>query len=122
MAAVGVALLVAVFVLPQRKLVEERARKPLYEERCSANWRFAHGVLVAGGNIPMARISFYDDFFVVALVKLTKVLYSEILSTNSKSGWLSNSITIRFGNGRSLVLHPKNFERVRSLIEGNRPK
>ena len=38
--------------------------------------------VVAGGDIPIARISFYDDFFLVALVTLTKVLYSEVLSTD----------------------------------------
>jgi hypothetical protein len=122
MAGVGVALLGAMFVLPRRKLAEEKEKKPLYEERCSAYWRFARGAVVAGGNIPIARISFYDDFFVVALVKLTKAFYSEVLSTDFKAGWLSNSITIHFATGRSLVLHPKNFEKVRSLVETSAPR
>jgi hypothetical protein len=121
-AGVGVILLMAMFILPQRKLPEEKEVKPLYEERCSANWRFARGAVVAGGNIPIARISFYDDFFVVALVTLTKVLYSEVLSTDFKKGWLSKSITINFAKGRSLVIHPKNFEKVRSLIEASGAK
>ena len=119
---VGAVLLAAMFVLPQRKLPEEKEKKPLYEERCSANWRFARGMVIAGGNIPIARISFYDGFFVVALVTLTKVLYSEVLSTDFKKGWLSKSITIHFAKGRSLVIHPKNFEKVRSLIEASGAK
>ena len=114
---IGTFLLLAMFVLPQRKLPEEKNKKPLYEERCSANWRLAKGVVIAGGNIPMARISFYDDFFVVALGALTKVLYSEVLSTSFKKGWLSSSITIHFAKGRSLLVYTKNFEKVRSLIE-----
>lgn len=116
-AGVGALLLVTMFVLPQRRLPEEKGRKPLYEERCSANWRFARGAIVAGGNIPIARISFYDDFFVVALGTLTKVPYSEVLSTEFQKGWLSKSITIHFTKGRSLVIHPKNFDKVRSVIE-----
>lgn len=116
-AGIGAFLLLVMFVLPQRKLPEEKEKKPLYEERCSANWRFAKGAIIAGGNIPIARISFYDDFFVVALGTLTKVLYSEVLSTSFKSGWLSSSITIHLAKGRSLLIHPKNFEKVRSLIE-----
>ena len=116
-AGVGAFLMLTMFVLPQRKLPEEKEKKALYEEKCSANWRFAGGVIIAGGNIPIARISFYDDFFVVALVALTKVHYSEVLSTSFKSGWLSNSITIHLEKGRSLLIRPKNFEKVRSLIE-----
>lgn len=114
---IGAFLLLAIFVLPQRRLPEEKEEKPLYEERCSANWRFAKGTVIAGGNIPIARISFYDDFFVVALMTLTKVHYSEVLSTSFKSGWLSNSITIQLAKGRSLLIHPKNFKKVQSLIE-----
>lgn len=114
---IGVFLLLAMFVLPKRKLPEEKERKLIYEERCSANWRFAKGAVIAGGNIPIARISFYDDFFVVALGTLTKVLYSEILSTTYRSSWLSSSITIHLAKGRSLLIRPRNFKKVRSLIE-----
>lgn len=116
---IGAFLLLVMFVLPQRKLPEEQERKPLYEERCSANWQFAGGAVVAGGNIPIARISFYDGFFVVALLTLTKVQYSEVLSTSFKSGWLSSSITIHLPKGRSLVIRPKKIEKIRSLIEAN---
>lgn len=116
-AVVGLILMAAMFVLPNRRLPEEKGKKPLYEERCSAKWRFARGAVVAGGNIPIARISFYDDFFVVALGTLKKVLYSEVLSTNSTKGWLSPSITIHFSKGQSLVVHPKHLERVLSVME-----
>ena len=51
--------------------------------------------VVAGGDIPIARIPFYDDFFLVALVTLTKVLYSEVLSTDFKKGWLPVRLTLR---------------------------
>lgn len=115
-AAVGV-VLATLFLLSRRKLAEEMGKQPLYEERCSASWRFAHGVVVAGANIPIARISFYDDFFVVALVRVTMVRYSEIQSADFRNGWLSNSITIQLAKGRRLVLHPRNLERVRSLVE-----
>lgn len=118
-AGVGALLLVTMYVLPQRRLPEEKQRRPLYEERCSANWRFARGAIIAGGNIPIARISFYDDFFVVALGTLTKVPYSEVLSTDFKKSWLSKSITIHLTKGRRLVIHPRDLERVRSVIEAS---
>jgi len=118
-AGIGAFFLLAIFVLPQRKLPEEKDQKPLYEERCSVNWQFAGGVLSAGGNIPIARVSFYDGFFVVALLTLTKVHYSEVLSTSFKSGWLSRSITMHLAKGRSLVIHPKNIEKIRVLLEAS---
>ena len=49
-------------VLSQRKMPEEKGRKPLHTERCATYWRAFGGVLGAGGNLP-ARISFYVDFF-----------------------------------------------------------
>lgn len=114
---IGVFLLLAMFVMPLRRLPEEKEEKPLYEERCSAKWRFAKGVVVAGGNIPIARVSFYGDFFVVALGALTKVFYSEVQSTSFRNGWLSNSITIQLTKGRSLIIHPNNFKKIQSLIQ-----
>lgn len=114
---IGVFLLLAMFVVPLRRLPEEKKEKPLYEERCSAKWRFAKGTIIVGGNIPIARVSFYDDYFVVAMGTLAKVFYSEVLSTSFKSGWLSNSITIQLAKGRSLLIRPKNFKKVQSLIQ-----
>lgn len=113
---VGVFLILTMLLLPQRKLLDEKEKKPLYEERCAANWRSRGGGLVAGGNIPVARISFYDDFFVIALINLTKVNYSDVLSAAFKSGGLSNSVTIHLAKGSSLVIHPKNLEKLRSLM------
>lgn len=114
---VGLFLLLAMFFFPKRKLPEEKERQLLYEERCSANWRFAKGMIVAGGNIPMARISFYNDFFVVALGTVTKVFYTEVLSTSFKNSWLSSSITIHLAKGRSLLIHSKNPEKIQFLLE-----
>ena len=116
-AGIGVFLLSMMFVLPRRKLPEEKEQKSLHEEKCSAEWRFAKGFIGAGGNIPIARISFYDTFFVVAMGILTKVLYSEVLSTSFKSGLLSNSVTIHLAKGQSLFFHTRNSEKIRSLIE-----
>ncbi|MBI5450794.1 MAG: hypothetical protein HY940_05500 [Gammaproteobacteria bacterium] len=116
---IGAFLLWAMLIMPQRKLPEEKERKPLYEERCSAIWRFGEAVLIIGGNIPIARISFYDDFFVVSLGRIIKIPYSEILSASFKRRWFSNSITIRLDRKRSLLIHPRNFKKVQLFIENH---
>lgn len=116
---VGVFLLLAMFALPWRKLPEEKETKPLYWEKCSANWQLAKGALIAGGNIPFARISFYEDFFVVAMLFITKVYYSEVVSVSYKKGWFSRTITVHLAKGRSLLINPKNYDKVRALIESH---
>lgn len=116
---IGGFLLFVMFVMPRRKLPEEKERKPLYEERCSANWRLAGGSLTVGGNLPIARIAFYDDFFVIALMALKKISYSEIVSVSCNSGWLSKSITINFAKSKSLIIYPKKIEKILSLIKAN---
>lgn len=118
---VGGFLLLAMFALPWRKLPEEKETKPLYFEKCSAKWQLAKGALIAGGNIPIARISFYEDFFVVAMLFVTKVYYSEVVSVTYKKGWFSKTITIHLAKGRSLIINPKNYDKVRALIERNYP-
>lgn len=120
-AGIGGFFLLAIFFLPLRKLPEEHGKKPLHTERCSTYWRALGGALVAGGNLP-ARISFYDDFFVIARMTLVKFRYDEIRSISFKRGWIFNSVTIHFEDGRSLLFHPKNIEKVRSLIEVNAHK
>lgn len=113
---IGSFLLMTIFFLPLRKLPEEKGKKPLHTEKCSTYWQSLGGVFVAGGNLP-ARISFYDDFFVVARITFVKIHYSEIKSSSFKRGWLSNSVKLDFGKGRTLFFRPKNLEKVRSLIE-----
>jgi len=117
LAAIGFVFLLLIFVLPRRRLTEEKGIKLLYEEHCSANWKLAGGILVAGGNVPMARVSFYEHFFVVSLMGITKIYYSEVLSSSIQSNWFSKSITIKLAKGRSLVIRAKNLEKIQSIIE-----
>ena len=113
---IGLFFLLLIFVLPLRKTPEEKTREALYEERCSINWRYKGGI-IAGGNIPIARISFYDEFFVVALINATKVPYTDVLSCSSKSGWLSSSIEVTITGGRRLLIYSKNVKNVARLIK-----
>ncbi|MDO9163646.1 MAG: hypothetical protein Q8N35_15400 [Methylococcaceae bacterium] len=113
---IGIFFLLGMFILPYRKLPEENIQPTIHTERCSAYWRAFGGALLSGGILP-ARISFYADFFVVARMTLAKVAYSEIKSATFKRGWLSNSVTLNFGKGRSLFFTPKNVDKVQSLIE-----
>lgn len=110
------------FTFPRRRLPEENGLIPLYEERCLAipyKERLPPLINVSilwGGSIFPARIAFYEDFFVIAMIFMTKAHYSEVVSTSFKKSWLSNHITIRLTNGISLVLKPRNFEKIQSLI------
>ncbi len=121
-AIIGATLLTFIFVLPKRKLVEEKGITPLYEERCSANWKFGGGALIAGGNIPIARISFYENFFVVSMLCPTKINYSEIISADFKSNWFSKSVTLYFDKGNSLVIRPQNVKKIQSIVAAKNPK
>ena len=117
LAGIGAFLLTAIFVLPKRKAPEEKGKQPLYEERCSLYWKWFKGGMVAGGNIPIARISLYDSFFIVALIHPTKIPYSDISSVSLRKGWMSNSIIIQLVTGSSLHVHPRNVEKMLSLIK-----
>ncbi|WP_347989706.1 hypothetical protein [Methylomonas sp. AM2-LC] len=57
-----------IFILPFRKLPEEKMKLSLHSERCTTYWKAMHGILVSGG--PSARITFYDNFFIVARVTI----------------------------------------------------
>ncbi len=117
LAVLGASLLWLIsFLLSQRKLPEEKGKDSLHTERCATYWRALGGMLGIGGNLP-ARISFYDDYFVVARLTLNKVPYSEIRSISFKRGWILNSVTVHFDKGRSLFFHPRNIEKVQSLIK-----
>ncbi len=112
---VGLFFLLVIFVLPHRKIAEEKGKTILYEERCSVSWRYKWGI-TSGGNIPIGRITFYDNFFVVSFIVITKVLYSGVKSISLKRGWLSTTMTINLADSRSLLLHPRNPEKMELVI------
>lgn len=111
----GIILLFIFFVLPLRKLPEEKGMKLLYQERCSVTWKYLGGWM-AGGGMVSSRISFYEDFFVVSVTGNTKINYSEISALSCKGSWLLKSMTISLGNGRSLIISSRNIEKMQSII------
>jgi len=113
--AIGVFFFFLIFVLPLRKLPEEKGLKLLYQERCSVTWKYLGGWM-ATGSIVYSRISFYEDFFVVSVIGNTKIDYSEISALSCKGYWFLKSMTISLGHGRSLIISTKNIEKIRSLI------
>jgi len=116
---IGVFLLTTVLVLPRRKASYEKALKPIYEERCSINWVTKSGLL-AGGNLPAARVSYYSDFFVVAFMGITKIKYTEIKSTSYKKSLLSSWVKVDISGGSSLRLYSKNTEIILKLLKGRK--
>jgi len=119
--AIGVFFFLVIFVTRMGKLPEEAGIEMLYEEHCSATWKFLKGVLLAGGVVP-SRVSFYEEFFVVSLIKQTKIDYKEVSTMAYKSDWFSKSIIINFDNGSSLVLKPKNVKIIQSIIKDRRKR
>jgi len=79
---IGLFLLVVVLILPRRKAPYEKGLKPIHEERCSIKWLTGSGMM-AGGNMPVARLSFYPDFFVVAFIGISQIRYSGIKGASS---------------------------------------
>ena len=114
--AIGAFFLIVAFILPLRRRPEERGENTLNEERCSIKWRLFGG-LVAGGSIPLTRISFYNDFFVKALYNITLINYSEFKSASVKRNILSKSISLYLSDGRCLDIYPNNLDKVISVIE-----
>ena len=104
-----------IFILPFRKLSEEKMKQSLHSERCTAYWKAMHGVLVSGG--PSARITFYDDFFVVARVTIAKFYYKDIKSAKFRPNFILNKITLNFGEGRSLIFYTWHISKIQKLIE-----
>lgn len=114
--AIAIFFLLSVVLLPRRKTAEEKGKEALYEERCSVSWRYKWGI-VAGGNIPVSRVSFYDDFFIVSFFKIKKILYSEVKSVIVRRNWLSNALSINLvGPSRTLVIYPRSADKMRQII------
>ena len=63
-------------ILPARRAPEERLQRPLYERRCAVQRR--RGVLVSGANIPLHRVSLYDNFMVVAGLSPQLLKYQDL--------------------------------------------
>ncbi len=113
---IGLFLLVAVLILPRRKAPYEKGLKPIHEERCSVKWLTESGMM-AGGNMPVARLSFYSDFFVVAFIGISQIRYSGIKIVSAKKAFFSNSIEITTSDGRTLLLYPKSAEVILKLLK-----
>ena len=114
--ALGAFFLAVATVLQRRRMADEHDREPLHEERCTVIFRPNRGWFIAGSNMPTARIAFYEEFFVVAMLRLTKLRYSAIDSLSSNAGWLSRSITIRIMGGPRLTFYPRRDDRILELL------
>jgi hypothetical protein len=114
-AAVGMGMffMVAIFILPLRKLNEEKDKVKLHSEHCTAN--YSYGALTGGGGIPK-RITFYDNFFVVAGSTIAKFDYKDILSVTYERKWYSKSVTIKF-SGRTLTISSSHIDKIESILK-----
>lgn len=116
----GVAFVAAIFVLlyflPLLRMKDEIGKTPLLEERCSG-WRSLGFGLRAGGNIPMWRISCYEDFCVVASIRKAKIAYEDIESVEYGRQLISKGIRIRTRDPRvDTIVFPKNPHQMIDLF------
>ena len=77
-AVIGVVMGLA-FALPNRRAPIEKDLTPAYQERCIVVFEGALGFR-AGGNLPVWRVSLYDEFLVVSFLRQVVVRYDEIAS------------------------------------------
>ena len=118
---IGIAIIGIVFALlfiaPTRRSKDESGLSPLYEEKCSGKkvlgWGFS-----AGGNIPNWRISFYEDFFVIAsLGPITVVPYAEVESVEYGRQTISTGLRIRIHTPQmEFVLFPNGPQKMLELF------
>jgi hypothetical protein len=104
-----------IFILPFRKLPEEKEKKSLHSERCTSYWKAMNGFLVSGGT--PARIAFYENFFVVARVTIAKFYYHDIKSAIFRPHFILNKVTLNFGKGRTLIFYTWHISKIQTLIE-----
>lgn len=121
---IGVGLIGIVFIflfaLPQRRAKEETGATLLYEERCSGRKKLAFGFF-AGGNILNWRISFYDNFLVIASVGRAKISYGEIESVEYARQLVSKGVHIRVRDPQmDIVLFPKEPNKIMELFRSKK--
>ena len=114
---IGIAF-VLLFLAPNRRAKEESGQALLYEERCTGRKRVGLG-FSAGGNIPNWRISFYENFFVIASIGTMVISYKEVESAQYKRQIFSKSVRIQVRSPRmELVLFPKEPQKILTIFEG----
>ena len=97
---------------------EESGQALLYEERCTGRKKIGLG-FSAGGNIPNWRISFYENFFVIASIGATIIPYKEVESVKYRRQIVSKGlhILVRSPN-MEIILFPKEPQTILKLFEG----
>lgn len=116
--AFGAIIFISFFFLPRRKSHEETGITPLYEERCSIRKSVGFGMF-AGGNLPLGRVSLYDNFMVIAFLWPTLIPYSEIERVEYKRHLLSKGIYIHQRSSRNqgvITLFPRYPEKVMEVL------
>lgn len=111
-------VLILLFFLPLRRSKDEVGATLLYEERCTGRKILALG-FSSGGTIPNWRISFYEDFFVIASIARTKIPYGAVKSVEYARQLISKGIRIRVHSPRmDIVLFPKEPAKIVEIFVG----
>lgn len=109
---------VLLFLAPYKRAKEELGQALLYEERCTGRKKIGLG-FSAGGNILNWRISFYENFFVIASIGATVIAYKEVESAQYKRQIFSKGVRIQVRNPRmEIVLFPAEPQKILAIFEG----
>jgi hypothetical protein len=111
----GVALL-SVFFLPLRRAKVELGLTPAYEERCTARRSLGFGFF---GTYSSLRISFYDNFVVLASVLRRVISYDSVKLVEYKVLFVSKGVVIHTRNpNASYALFPSQPQKMLELFAG----
>lgn len=95
-AVIGLALIIPMFLV-RRRAAQERGLVPQFEAFCSGTYGRS---LLAGGNIPIFRLSIYKDFVVIAsLLGQTIIPRRQLARVEAQGGWLSARLLVESTSG-----------------------
>lgn len=113
--SLGALIFLLLFVLPRRKSSDEVGIRPLHEERCNIRKSLGFGFF-AGGNLPVWRLSLYQDFIIIAFLWPILIRYADIDRVEYKRHLLSSGIYIFQRNRTVITLFPRNPEKVIEVL------
>lgn len=106
----------------RKNFLNENKGKSLFTVFCTVTNYY--GIFAYGSFLSLfsKRVSFYNEYFVVAGISKKKYYYSDIKYVSFRRSFFSKSIAIGFNNRHSLVLHTKDLNKIDSILKPRIPK
>jgi hypothetical protein len=110
---IGLALLTPL-VLARRRAPQERGLTPVFEAICSG--RSGGSLSGLGSNLPIFRVSVYDNFLVICLFSPTVIPFAQLSRVEARGSFLGGSLLIETMGGLAFNLSLRNPERISKLL------